>query len=181
MKNLIFVLLFLGISISSLDAQIKRQYRDDNHETTMVVVKDDAEMSDMDILNNHFNLAEVSMGEVIRITTENDKPVIVNDSYSTAEEPVDLVEEDNTPEVAPVVEEEETLAIEEQVEEEEVAKPKTVAPTSNKKVSRAKTSTTAVKKTATKRKLYKHKRKRKRFRLKMPSLRKGRYSRCYAF
>lgn len=92
MKKLMLFTIIGCLAIASLQAQVKRQYRDADRALTMVVVKDETEMSDIDILNAQYNLAEVSVNEEFRITTERD-PYTVEDPAPepdfTAEVPQD--------------------------------------------------------------------------------------------
>ena len=67
-----FVALMLVSSI--LQGQIKDQFQDTADGLTTVVVKEDA-ANDMDILNSQFDLDDVGMHQVIRITTRQDQPV----------------------------------------------------------------------------------------------------------
>ena len=76
MKRTTLLLVLIGISIQITQAQVKEQYRDQDNASTVVVVKEEG-ASNIDILNNQFDLAEVSMGEEIMIIMENGKPVMV--------------------------------------------------------------------------------------------------------
>ena len=58
------------ISLSSVYAQIKSQY--ESNQTTVVIKEDEA--NDMDILNQQFDLDEIGMHQVIRITTGSTPP-----------------------------------------------------------------------------------------------------------
>lgn len=71
MTKTVTLLIFAILLSVGLQAQIKRQYQDSIHLAETVVIKDSATVSDMEILNNEFNIDEYEVGEVIRITTEN--------------------------------------------------------------------------------------------------------------
>ncbi len=77
MKNantsMVVALLFLFASQISTAQQVKRQYQDDTFAETTVVIKEQAASSDMDILNENFDMDDVGMGQVFRITTETDR------------------------------------------------------------------------------------------------------------
>ncbi len=77
MKNantsMVVALLFLFASQISTAQQVKRQYQDDAFAETTVVIKEEAASSDMDILNENFDMDDVGMGQVFRITTETDR------------------------------------------------------------------------------------------------------------
>jgi len=53
-------------------SQVKKQYKDEVHKSTTVVIKEDG-ANDFEILNNQFNLDDYKVNEQIKITT--DKPV----------------------------------------------------------------------------------------------------------
>lgn len=59
------------ILTQTVQAQIKRQYKDDKIARQTVVVKEESSMSDIEILNSQFDLDDYAVGEQIRITTEN--------------------------------------------------------------------------------------------------------------
>ena len=68
MKNRIHTLILLLFAVQLSFAQVKRQYQDEVFSQTIVVVKDD-QAQDADILNQ-FDLDDIGMDQVIRITTE---------------------------------------------------------------------------------------------------------------
>ncbi len=185
MKNLTFLLVVMLTGLSTLQAQIKRQYQDENHRNQTVVVKD-GDMSDMDILNSQFNLDDYSLGDVIMITTEgkvevqsqNTAPTTPN---SITEEPIvpSKIEEEPTP-----IEEEVIVAqVEETVEKEAVVEkePKAVAVSSEKTTTRSSISKST---TSSSRRTSSYKKKKKRTFIKLPKrkkVRKNRFSSCYSF
>ncbi len=59
------------ILTQTVEAQIKRQYKDEKVPKQTVVIKEGSSMSDMEILNSEFDLDDYTVGEQIRITTEN--------------------------------------------------------------------------------------------------------------
>jgi len=68
-KSILLVAIAMMLS-QFLHAQVKRQYKDEKFAEQTVVVKENAKVSDIDILNSQFDLDDVAVGEVIRITTE---------------------------------------------------------------------------------------------------------------
>ena len=108
MKNLMLILALSVFGYTIANAQVKRQYQDTDHASTMVVVKEDG-MTDVDVLNSQFNLNDISMGQVIRITTEG--TIVTDGDYSEAPPVQEVKAVDRAPE-KPVVEEvEETIVI----------------------------------------------------------------------
>ncbi len=106
MKKLSLVLAMSLWLIQLSNAQVKRQYQDEKFSETTVVVKKDG-ASDQEILSANFDMDYVSMGTVIRITTEADKPV-----QSIPEQP--------TPEIIKLADEsipETPIQVQEQIEE----------------------------------------------------------------
>jgi len=71
-KNLLTTLVALLFVCATLNAQVKDQYQDKSNGTTIVVKEDAA--NDMDILNDQFDLDDVGMHQVIRITTREEIP-----------------------------------------------------------------------------------------------------------
>ena len=67
-KELIIIIAMIVATMQLTNAQVKNQYQDDVYAQTTVVVKEDS-ATDADILNNQFDLDEIGMGQVIRITT----------------------------------------------------------------------------------------------------------------
>jgi len=65
----------LAMGVMTLSAQVKKQFQDDTYAQTTIVIKDDA-AGDLDILNSQFDLDEIGMDQVIRITTEAERPVV---------------------------------------------------------------------------------------------------------
>ncbi len=88
----ILALCLLGSNLASqTQTTVKRQYIDDKSAETTVVIKTDEGADDLAILNDQFDMDDVGMGQVIRITTEEDRAVAQ----------VASLEVENTPEVAP--------------------------------------------------------------------------------
>jgi len=88
MKRTTLLLALISISIQITQAQVKRQYRDQDNAKTLVVVKEEG-ASNIDILNSQFDLADVSMGEEIMIIMRDGKPVMVRaDGTPINDEPV---------------------------------------------------------------------------------------------
>lgn len=80
-------MLVVSMMLSQISfAQVKRQYQDQKYAETVVVKHDNA--SDVDILTANFDLDDLSMGQVIKITTEADKPVanLPTESIQTVKE-----------------------------------------------------------------------------------------------
>lgn len=148
MKRTTLLLVLIAISIQITQAQVKRQYRDQDNAETVVVVKEEG-ADNIEILNSQFDLAEVSMGEQIMIIMQDGKPVMVtsdgtpvninNDAapvepaeevFANAEMPVtetpEPVVEEVIPEPSPVV--------------QKVAKPAAKATSSNTSNARAKSA-----------------------------------------
>ena len=89
----ISTLVALALLCQPLSGQIKEQYIDQADKLTTVVIKEEA-ASDMDILNNKFDLDEVGMHQVIRITTREEVSVPA---------PVEVKELPATPLAAPAI------------------------------------------------------------------------------
>ncbi len=71
--NKIIPIVVLAMMLTQIvQAQIKRQYKDEKFAQQTVVVKSEESISDLEILNTQFDLDDVAVGEVIRITTETD-------------------------------------------------------------------------------------------------------------
>jgi len=112
MNKIIMLVAFATMLTQAAEAQVKRQYKDKKFVKQTVVVKEKASTSDLDILNSQFDLDDVSVGEVIRITTETDpKPmpeVVEEDMVALVEEKEEVTEIMQTstsnvdPEPAPV-------------------------------------------------------------------------------
>lgn len=68
-NTLLVVALILFCQLSS-HAQVKRQYQDDSFAETTVVIKENTETSDLDVLHEYFDIDEVGIGQVFRLTTE---------------------------------------------------------------------------------------------------------------
>lgn len=66
---LIFSISIVGIS------QVKEKFRDRNNSSTIVVIKDDQAI-DTDLLDEHFELSQVSMSDQIMITTKPEEPTV---------------------------------------------------------------------------------------------------------
>jgi len=68
-KQIILTLVVL-FTINSLGiSQVKKQYQDNVHKSTTVVIKEDG-ANDFDILNSQFNLDDYAVNEQIKITTD---------------------------------------------------------------------------------------------------------------
>ncbi len=66
----IFLTLMVLFAIDSVAiSQVKKQYRDDVHTSTTVVIKEEG-ANDFDILNSQFNLDDYKVNEQIKITTD---------------------------------------------------------------------------------------------------------------
>ena len=66
----IFLTLIVLFAIDSVAlSQVKKQYRDNVHTSTTVVIKEDG-ANDFDILNSQFNLDDYKVNEQIKITTD---------------------------------------------------------------------------------------------------------------
>lgn len=200
MKNLILTLVMASFAISVTQAQVKRQYRDQSQlETTVVVKHNDADATDIDILNSQFNMADVGMGDVIMITTERDRPqtqisapaatvveTIAETPISTTTTQAEVViptteqtvEASDNAEAIPAQE----VTVEVVVPQELLNVPTAQRQTSERTVSRSSNSAASLAKKAAAKKAYKKSKRGKRVNLKnrkKPSKRKK--LRCYAF
>ncbi len=97
MKNRIATLILLLFAVQLSFAQVKRQYQDEIFSQTTVVVKDD-QAQDADILDQ-FDLDDIGMDQVIRITTDPTKSAVPEPAVP-AQSP-EVVETKPTIEVAP--------------------------------------------------------------------------------
>ena len=52
-------------------AQVKKKFQNQKHKHQTVVVKENSEISDLDILDSEFNIEDFRVGETIRITTDD--------------------------------------------------------------------------------------------------------------
>lgn len=181
-KNLALTLMLMSTLVLISEAQIKRQYRDNSNLASVVVVKNSDDVSDIDILNSNFDLANVSMGDEIRITTEM-LNAMANEPETTAEKEEIVAEVAEIEEVSVVVEvPQQAEQNNESIDEVEL---KTVTPVVRSEVSRANavvaksaTGTSNKRSTAS----FKKKKKKKRFFLKQKrKVKKRRYNKCYAF
>ncbi len=93
--KLTFALLFALSQTVVVTAQVKKTYQDTNNAATTVVVKEDG-VDDYDVLENNFDIDEYGIGQVIRITTEADKPTESMETLSTEPKPVTQVQEVST-------------------------------------------------------------------------------------
>jgi len=172
-------LAFLAIMLLQLSAQAQtnQQIQDASNEITTVVIKEESE-SDFDILNDQFDINEIGMHQVVRITTEG-KPVIDGPKPQVPEQvPVEVVEEKVT--VTQV--QEVKKAPEQQKEVAEVAKKET--PDSNvggTAVSNTKTYSSKKSNRRTAFKPYYDKRRFKKKKRKKRSKRSKRRGKCYSF
>ena len=70
----IFLTLMVLFTVDSIAlSQVKKQYRDNVDKSTTVVIKEDG-ASDLDILNNQFNIDDYAVNEQIKITTDQSMP-----------------------------------------------------------------------------------------------------------
>lgn len=70
----IFLTIMVLFAIDSVAfSQVKKQYRDDVHKSTTIVIKEDG-ANDFDILNSQFNLDDYKVNEQIKITTDQVLP-----------------------------------------------------------------------------------------------------------
>jgi len=117
---LITTLIFCQGAILNAQA-VKRSFQDEVYKQTTVVIKDKA-ASDLDILNNQFDLNELGMDQQIKITTETRKAQPIK-----VEELVAVVEVNEVTEVSPIA-----LVLKGNsdliVNEEKAAKANTIAP-----------------------------------------------------
>ncbi len=102
MKNYsISTLVALLLLSGSVYGQIKDQYTDEKDALTTVVVKEDA-ANDMDILNDQFDLDEVGMHQVIRITTREELPAPAPEETMSVQNPTKVTSSKaSIPESAP--------------------------------------------------------------------------------
>ncbi len=70
-NTLLVLAIILSCQLSYAQSQVKRQFQDETFAETTVVIKENTSTSDIDVLNNYFDMDDVGMGQVIRITTEN--------------------------------------------------------------------------------------------------------------
>ncbi len=93
MKNLTLVFAVVLLTVGITEAQVKRQYRNaESSKTVMVIKEKNTQSTDIDILNQQFDLDKVSMSDEIKITTDDPFPIVVKKSEaevpSTPEAPV---------------------------------------------------------------------------------------------
>ncbi len=69
-NTLLVLAIILSCQLSYAQSQVKRQFQDETFAETTVVIKDDAATNDLEVLNNYFDMDDVSIGQIIRITTE---------------------------------------------------------------------------------------------------------------
>lgn len=75
MKNLMLVtILIFSISIVGI-SQVKEKFRDRENTSTIVVIKEDAAI-DTELLDQHFELSQMSMSDQIMITTKPEEPSV---------------------------------------------------------------------------------------------------------
>lgn len=75
MKNLMLVtILIFSISIVGI-SQVKEKFRDRENTSTIVVIKEDAAI-DTELLDQHFELSQMSMSDQIMITTKPEEPTV---------------------------------------------------------------------------------------------------------
>lgn len=78
-KQIILTLIVFFCIDSVAMSQIKKQYKDEVHKSTTIVIKEDG-VNDFDILNNQFNLDDYQLNEQIRITTDQSPVPISSES-----------------------------------------------------------------------------------------------------
>lgn len=101
-NTLLVVAIILSCQLSY--SQVKRQYQDDSFAETTVVIKESSETSDLDVLNEYFDIDDVGVGQVFRLTTEQVSSKSPKDPVQK-EEPVvvAMVNKPQTPALAPPV------------------------------------------------------------------------------
>ena len=90
-------------------SQITRQYQDQNNAETTIVIKENKAINDFEVLDQFFDMDDVPMGQVIKITTEHLPPT------------APAVEKENKPEITVVSMEDEVVAAEITVEEDPIS------------------------------------------------------------
>lgn len=74
-KHILLALALVSSLSTSAFSQVKRQYQDEAFAQTTVVVKENTtHSSDLDILDDQFDIDDFGMHQVIRITTETNRP-----------------------------------------------------------------------------------------------------------
>ncbi|MFT4667536.1 MAG: hypothetical protein ACI8YQ_001370 [Polaribacter sp.] len=88
-KTLLTSLMALLFVCATMQAQVKDKYQDKSSSLTTIVVKEDA-ANDMDILNDQFDLDDVGMHQVIRITTRQETPPEVATAALPSNDKIDI-------------------------------------------------------------------------------------------
>lgn len=70
MKHITLCFVALLSCLTTLTAQVKKTYKDQNHQHQTVVIKTSDSDNDLDILDAQFNIDNFKVGEVVKITTE---------------------------------------------------------------------------------------------------------------
>ena len=205
MRNLM-ILVFAAFSFNvAMNAQVKDQFRDRGNSSTIVVVKED-NANDQKVLNEYFDLADMSMNDQIMIMTvpEEPKPTsapdVENATASKDGSVEDFFEEFEAEEVEVEVQTEETSSIAEVpvleevvIEKEEVTsvpntvkKPSAVRSSSRVASTRARGNYTVknsadVKRAAQKKYFGKKKKRKKRKKSKRKFFGKKKSNNCYSF
>jgi len=81
-KQIFLTLIVLFVVDSVAISQVKKQYRDDVHKSTTVVIKEDG-ANDLDILNQ-FDLNDYKVNEQIKITTDQTKTLTSNSNSNVS-------------------------------------------------------------------------------------------------
>lgn len=138
MRNLMILAAMLLFCSSALFAQVKEKFRDNKNTSTIVVVKEDNAI-DQNLLDEHFDLNEMSMSDQIMITTAPDQapppPDLENATASTGENIEDFFEDFDSEEVEVLTETdaptEQTVEVKETKEEDISSTPKSRKPVSS--------------------------------------------------
>lgn len=172
MNKLIPLIALAILLTNAVHAQIKRQYKDKKFAKQTVVIKESATQSDMDILNSQFNIDEIEVGEVIRITTES----IPEKTSAT----VDSSEKENIKNKLPEIEIEQEVEVVETKKQKEITEPIQEEVNSKKEVPEISTSVKSIQRPAKK---IKSKRKKPKFKKKKRKRTKSNLWRkkCYRF
>jgi hypothetical protein len=133
MKNLMLLML-LTFSISIVgNSQVKDKFRDRDNSSTIVVIKEDQAI-DTELLDQHFDLSQMSMNDQIMITTKPEQPSIPEATPSP--EPTPIPEAPAFEESTASLDDVEVFFEELETEEKEIA-------SSEEKAERAKSSAIA--------------------------------------
>jgi len=175
MKELLIIITMMVACLQLTNAQVKNQFQDDIYAQTTIVVKEDS-ASDVDILNDQFDLDEIGMGQVIKITTAPAKKEEVQKEVQLAEATPKKEPIRNSKKIVPTSKKQKAVAEQPTSTKKTVAKKSTVKTT--KSVS-SKSTRTYSKKRSTKKKSFKLFKTNKKQKRKKYSKRKR--SKCYRF